>query len=201
MSTISVTNINDGDAVTAASVNNQINTIVNDYNGNITAANLASSAVTDAKITANNLLATKFSNPYKFRVYRNSALTLATGAQIVTFDTRTYDTSSNVDITTNKGRFTAPVAGFYFFTSTVSLTQGTPYTYNLILFKNGVNISQGQGNVSANSNGGQYIVTDTVQLAANDYVEVYASTSNPGGQALGVGSTTSYFSGFLVSSI
>lgn len=44
MSTISVTNINDGDAVTAASVNNQVNTIVNDYNGNITDANISASA-------------------------------------------------------------------------------------------------------------------------------------------------------------
>lgn len=50
MSTISVSNVNDGDAVTAASVNNQINTIVNDYNGNITSANLASNSVTTAKI-------------------------------------------------------------------------------------------------------------------------------------------------------
>lgn len=44
MSTISVTNIADGDAVTAASINNQVNTIVNDYNGNITDANVSTSA-------------------------------------------------------------------------------------------------------------------------------------------------------------
>lgn len=55
MSTISVTNISDGDAVTAASINNQVNTVVNDYNGNITSANLASNAVTAAKITAANV--------------------------------------------------------------------------------------------------------------------------------------------------
>jgi hypothetical protein len=55
MSTISVTNINDGDSITAASINNQINTIVNDYNGGITAPNLASNAVTTAKITAANV--------------------------------------------------------------------------------------------------------------------------------------------------
>lgn len=48
MATISVTNISDGDAVTAASINNQINTIVNDYNGNITNANIASGAAISA---------------------------------------------------------------------------------------------------------------------------------------------------------
>lgn len=51
MSTISVSNISDGDAVTAASVNNQVNTVVNDYNGNITDANIASAAA----ITASKL--------------------------------------------------------------------------------------------------------------------------------------------------
>lgn len=61
MSTISVTNIADGDAVTAASINNQVNTIVNDYNGNITAANLASSSVTTAKITNSTVTADKLS--------------------------------------------------------------------------------------------------------------------------------------------
>lgn len=48
MSVISVTNINDGDSVTAASVNNQVNTVVNDYNGNITDANIASGAAISA---------------------------------------------------------------------------------------------------------------------------------------------------------
>lgn len=48
MSTISVTNINDGDAVTAASINNQVNTIVNDYNGNITDTNVSASAAIGA---------------------------------------------------------------------------------------------------------------------------------------------------------
>lgn len=49
MAVISVTNINDGDAVTAASVNNQVNTIVNDYNGNVTDANISASAAIGAQ--------------------------------------------------------------------------------------------------------------------------------------------------------
>lgn len=48
MSTISPAQINDGDAVTAASVNNPINTIANDYNGNITNINIASGAAISA---------------------------------------------------------------------------------------------------------------------------------------------------------
>lgn len=51
MANISPTNINDGDAVTAASVNNQINTIVNDYNGNVDNTNIKSGAnISGAKL-------------------------------------------------------------------------------------------------------------------------------------------------------
>lgn len=55
MSTISVSNINDGDAVTAASVNNQVNTVVNDYNGNITDANISASAAIGAQKLAGGI--------------------------------------------------------------------------------------------------------------------------------------------------
>lgn len=144
-----------------------------------------------------NLL-TVDSNPYKFRAYRNASLTLSTGAQKVAFDAESYDTNSNFDITTNVGRYTAPVAGFYWFSATISVTQGNPYTYNALLYKNGSNIAQGTGLVSANSNSGQYTVNDLVQLSASDYVEIFASTSNPGGQGINVGSATTYFSGILM---
>lgn len=44
MGLISVTPVVDGGTATAASVNNQISTIVNEFNGNVTDANIASSA-------------------------------------------------------------------------------------------------------------------------------------------------------------
>lgn len=55
MSTISVNNINDGDAVTASSVNSQINTIVNDYNGNIDSTNLAPGSVGTSEVLDDNI--------------------------------------------------------------------------------------------------------------------------------------------------
>lgn len=59
MSLISVTAIQDGvTGVTAASVNNPINTIVNDYNGGITDANVsASAAITFNKISGGSTTA------------------------------------------------------------------------------------------------------------------------------------------------
>lgn len=88
MSTISVTSINDGDAVTAASINNQVNTIVNDYNGNITAANLAANAVTSAKITNANVTPDKLA-------------TGATRASVATSETTAAQTFNDLTTTTD----------------------------------------------------------------------------------------------------
>ena len=166
----------------------------------IAGSNLQFATVKNAQL-GTDISPANFTNPYKFSVYRNAALSLATGAVVVTFDTKTFDTGSNVDIVTNKGRFAAPIAGFYFFTSSVSVTQGNPYTYQISIYKNGSAVLSGNELTSANSNGGAYVVSGLVQLAANDYVEIYASTSNPGGQAINVGASSAYFQGFLVSGL
>lgn len=55
MSLISFSNISDGTTIDAADVNTPFNTIYNDYNGGITATNLASNAVTTAKIADDNV--------------------------------------------------------------------------------------------------------------------------------------------------
>lgn len=87
MSTISVTNINDGDAVTAASVNNQVNTIVNDYNGNITDANISTSAAIGAQKLAGGVAGmfgawTSFTPTWTNLTVNNGTLTYAKYIQI-----------------------------------------------------------------------------------------------------------------------
>lgn len=200
MSVISVTSINDGDAVTAASVNNQVNTIVNDYNGNITAANLASNAVTDAKITANNLLVTKLNNLYKFSVYQTAAFNVATGAtNPFKFDTKDYDTGTNYSVST--GLFTAPVAGFYIFSWIVGWIMPANAFYQTSIAKNGTKyIGNTVINLSNNNNLGIPCCPPPIQLAANDTIGVIAENGGASGSGL-TGRTATYFGGYLLSSI
>lgn len=130
--------------------------------------------------------------PYQFSVYRNSALT-PSGTAVVTFDTKEYDTGNNVDITTNKGRFTAPIAGFYHFEAHLS---GAVATRMLVmLYKNGSEFKRGTDWAgTAGIHGG--VVSADVLAAASDYFEIYVNT---GSTAIDVGSTIAYFQGRLTS--
>lgn len=152
----------------------------------------------DVKVTLQNLinfLGANSSNPYKFRVYRSAALTSSATATAVPFDTKVFDTGSNVDVVTNKGRFTAPIAGFYQFYAQVVVTQsGNLYALTSIA-KNGAVVAtdeQSGTNTPLNT-----VVSDLISLAANDYVEVYLQTQNA--VAVTTGSASTYFYGFLVS--
>lgn len=136
-------------------------------------------------------------NATKFSVYRHAAWTTPNNSStIVAFDTKDYDTGSNVDIVTNKGRFTAPIAGFYRFDTTVSAGASTRLLIDLE--KNGVEFKRlydtGSTAVTAPTGGGG----DTLQLAANDYVEVGIFTS---ANVAGETDVCTHFSGFLVSAL
>jgi hypothetical protein len=165
--------------------------------GTISATYLTASTITNTQIAAAGLYTSKVYNPYKFSVYRNAALnTGSTTFVLVPFDTKTFDTSSNVDITTNVGRFTAPVAGFYFFCANVSVLGITDTLVNL--YKNGTNIYYGSrlGGSTANTNVG---INQLVQLSANDYIEVYIYSATVRALDVGTNPIKTWFSGYLVS--
>ncbi len=136
-------------------------------------------------------------NPYKFSVYRNAAqnLTSAPGFTLIQCDTKLFDTGSNVDVATNKGRFTAPIAGFYWFTGRLSAT--SPGQFIATLFKNGSIYRRGVHIKFAADTAGS-VVTELIQLAANDYVELFCYADSNVAVELGTGVSPS-FSGFLVS--
>lgn len=149
--------------------------------GWITTAMIADDAVTNAKWT----------NSYRFSAYRNAALT-PSGTQQITFDAEDFDIGSNYN--TSNGRFTAPIAGTYWFN--VVAGSGSPNRFLIYFYKNGSAVVRAQDYFSgsgSNSSAGTML-----QLAANDYIEVYINSS---GSALSVGSGSdrTQFQGFLVS--
>lgn len=164
--------------------------------GDIGTVDIATGAVTNAKL-GTDISPANFSNPYKFSVYRNAALTSSNSATAVAHDTKLFDTGTNVDVVTNKGRFTAPVAGFYYFNAvagdSANIT-GAAFSY---LYKNGSLAKQGSGINIGTNNITSCTVSGLIQLAANDYVEHYFIGGS--GTAMGVGSQYCYFEGFLVS--
>lgn len=137
--------------------------------------------------------------PVKFSVYRNSAFTMpGSGTPTkIQFDTEDYDTGNNFDSTTNY-RFTAPVAGFYLFLATVNWNANTAATNHICyIYKNGVRFKDGPLLFSASTSGNiGVIVMDMIDLAASDYVEIWAG--NGGSSASGDTGTLTHFSGALL---
>lgn len=136
------------------------------------------------------------SNPYKFSVYRNASQNSGSGAfAVVGFDTALYDTGSNVDLSTNKGRFTAPVSGFYHFDAGVQYASNS-VGCQLAAYKNGSStrlLGIQKGNAYAVAIGGSF----DIQLAASDYIEIEAYADST--TALTVGAPGVWFTGHIVS--
>lgn len=134
---------------------------------------------------------------YKFSCYRNAALTYASPA-IVPMDTELFDTGNNLDTTTNKGRFTAPIAGFYWFSARFGVnSNGSGYI--AYLSKNGTEVLEGTATIqSGGSWENGFAVSGLLQLSATDYIEpgFYGS-----GQACVTGSAHTYFHGCLFSQL
>lgn len=140
----------------------------------------------------------KLSNQYKFRIYRTAAYTTVSATPTaLPFDTKTgtqgFDTSSNVDVVTNKGRFTVPVTGLYWFAGRFDVTSSRAFAS---IYVNGVEVNRGSDIVISSA-----IVSGTVsgfiQLNAGDYVELYYYVT--GAVSVSNNSASTWFSGFLVS--
>lgn len=158
-----------------------------------------------ADIVAQGVEATTQNNLSKFSAYRNASLSSPNNTQaLLTFDVTSFDTESNYS--TSTGRFTATVAGFYKFSAQAQVNNGGSSAHRIFLslYKNGTELYRGLDN--------NYVGTDSsvfcssidppqIQLAANDYIQIFIYTS--GILTVDVGTTpiVTYFGGSLVSTI
>lgn len=161
----------------------------------VNTAAIQTNAVTTIKVADAAITPPKWTNPYKFSVYRNSAQNTSVAFAKVNFDTKDFDTSSNYDATTNF-RFTAPVAGFYFFNWNIGVPISGAGTDGVsALYKNGTSYQWGtESSTSMNTGGAAFL-----SLAANDYVEIFISTTNVVAMNVGGSPRKTYFGGHLVS--
>lgn len=162
------------------------------YGITVTSSQIASSNSVLPAALVTGIPTTKLFNTAKFRVYLTAAQSSINGTTLVNFDTKTFDTSSNFSTSTHL--FTAVSAGSYYFSAGVA-DSGSPTTFwQASLFINGALATFG---VSTTSSSGGSTVADLYTLNVGDTVGVHIGSG--GATAMQLGTTQTYFSGFLVS--
>ena len=149
---------------------------VNPANASVGAAQLASNAVTTAKILDANVTAAKLGTDAKntpaFSAYANTdqnSLTDDTYTKLA-MNAEFYDTDSKYDV--SNYRFTPTVAGKYNFGACVFIEGSANFiTVNLALYKNGSQLFYVSENVDSLSGN---TINATIELDSDDYVELYA---------------------------
>jgi hypothetical protein len=159
--------------------------------GGITSNELASGAVTQAKLGANVV-----GNGPVFRAYASTVTSIPGVTQTkINLASETFDTNSNFA----SSRFTPTIAGYYLITSTISTDSSVMIGFLASIFKNGVPYAYGSGLVRANAL--RATVNDIVYLnGSTDYVELYGYHESSGSFNVVTGETQTYFSGCLIRS-
>ncbi len=209
MGNINFTPITDGSTADAADINTPLQTIYDEFNGGIDNSNIDASAaiatskladdadITTAKIADGAVTPAKWTNPYCFRAYASGSTTLTDGTHVkVLFASENYDYNNNFASST----YTAPVAGVYNFSSTVTqaTVSATPAIIFLTLYVNGSAAARGVAFTPSTVGIPCVTYAGDVLLAANDTVEIYCYQDSAGNEATITGSELTFFSGHLV---
>ena len=138
-------------------------------------------------------------NTPSFYAYRAGAnyTTTSTSWEKVQLDGTRWNTGSHYS--TSNYRFTAPVSGVYHFDGGVNrygVTAGA--LFRVALYVNGSTYLFGHVDYSYGTSDLKYLVSSTVKLDANDYVELYSWSNAGSTQGFSNGLTWNTFSGYLV---
>jgi len=142
---------------------------------------------------------TKFTNNYRFSVYRSAAWNAGnnTYAKVV-FDTEIFDTNNNFA----SGTYTVPVTGYYQLNACLSIGTNTGTGTIAALYKNGALFMQGRSGVEGSGYSGGFQTSSPisvfVNLTAGDTIDVY---SYGNGQAGAASAPYTYFNGYFVCSL
>ena len=155
------------------------------------------------RISANGYVTTPLQPAFAARLGTNTDITSNTGNDLV-FSVQEFDNSSNYN--TSNGRFTAPVAGKYYFGVQIYAGfNGTGVRVMHANFRvNGTSVAQTDMFGGASNHGGTHYHPTAVghmfrNLNANDYVTFnLGGFSHTGGQAILYASTGNRFFGYLV---
>lgn len=132
-----------------------------------------------------------------FHVWCNTSPAIGGGVN-VPFDNAEFDVGGDVDLTSTKGRFTAPVSGVYHFESSVQLnTTAANVGAVLVLKVNGATAKNLSQLFTPAASAPILAGSTMIELLAGDTVQISVGTSNSAGTVTGAQST-SFFSGRLM---
>jgi hypothetical protein len=139
-----------------------------------TGAGFNDSIIINRHIADNSISLKKANADVAFYAYLGSAQNTVNGSAKVNLNTELWDNGNNFDSTTNF-RFVAPANGIYQFSGCCRVSNAAAIRVISLLFKNGVQYATGSSH-GADTFAGSAVSAD-IKLAANDYVELWNTSS------------------------
>jgi hypothetical protein len=156
------------------------------------------SVIRSADINTNFNLSTDIleqENPYKFKVYSNSAQTITSSYVKLNWEIEVFDTNNN--FTSNQ--YTIPVNGYYFFETMRAVSKGgTAGRDAIVFYVDGVNYRWGEMVYATASNNFRLHGCMFDYFTAGKVISIYMYADGSNSTTLSSGATESAFSGFLV---
>lgn len=184
-------------AVTTAKIADSNVTTAKIADSNVTTAKILDSNVTTAKIADDAVTPAKWVNPYCFRAYDSGGTTL-TDAAAVKINLATESYDYNNNFASST--YTVPVSGVYHFSAAlISSPIATHVGASLRITKNSTTVFYGAA--SSDSTGYLATASGDVLCTAGDTIELYFFQNSAGNETSVTGSDSTWMSGHLVHAI